>query len=161
MAPDTWDFDEWLGVMADLEKNTFKHDFENYSATQRADYFMMCGLAAHSELTEMMDEIGWKPWDRSRGWVHTDMVASECADLLHFVAHILNAAGVTGEMLTDALVTKVVINKARQAKGDDTQARRCLGCKRSLDDTGTTFLPGPGGGMMTCTACGERVSVDW
>lgn len=151
----SFSFGEWLAVTLELQRGAFGQDPPALVNDERADWLMMNLLACHSEVTELSDECGWKPWVSDRGWMNTEAMISECADLLHFVGNILATLGCTGEQFTRAYLDKVGRNYARQSEGDDGVSRRCPHCGRSLDDVGFEGIPTASGEETACGGCGR------
>jgi len=56
----------------------------------------MC-LAAHSEVNEILNEINWKPWKKTRTNIDKQKYKNEVIDLLHFVLNLALAADMTPE----------------------------------------------------------------
>jgi hypothetical protein len=75
-------------------------------------------LSAIVELTETMNESGWKPW-KKQGFGLTDHAAttSEFADVVLFLLNAMLATGVTGEDLAAALDAAWTKNEERQRNG--------------------------------------------
>lgn len=133
-------FGEWLDVTLELQRTAFGQDPPTLEDDERADWLMMNLFAMVTEVTEMSDEMGWKPWTHPRGWTNRDLVISEMADLFHFAGNILATIECTGEEFSVAYLEKVGKNYTRQAEGDDGISRRCPHCKRSLDDVGVRVI---------------------
>lgn len=150
-------FEEWLEVTLTLEREGFKQDPPALQGDARADFFESMGLAAITEISEMMQECGYKRWTQNRGWINRDHFISEAADSLHFIALLLAAVGCTGEELTAAYLKKVNKNYKRQSKGDDGVSRVCSHCKRSLDDVGVNSYTRTG--ERFCGACGTAIPM--
>jgi dimeric dUTPase (all-alpha-NTP-PPase superfamily) len=72
-------------------------------------------LAAHSELSEILDMVNWKSWKRSRQKVDWEELRFEVVDLLHFALNLAMASGMTAHGVLARYRHKHGINKARQA----------------------------------------------
>lgn len=113
------DFAEWLELTGELQKESFGVRPADLAADPEAlgDYLHLNITGAFDEVSEMADEVGWKPWAKNRGWIHRTELVQEAADVLHFVANLLWIAGVSGEELAEAYRRKVSKNARRQAEG--------------------------------------------
>jgi hypothetical protein len=153
------DFQSWLDETLKLQREGFHRDPLAMVGDELGDWFMMNFFAINTEVTEMSDECGWKPWVTDRGWINRQGLIGEAVDAMHFLANVLVTVGCTGEELSKAYEEKVQKNYARQAGGDNGVNRRCPHCKRSLDDVGTYINPGNKFYVSAelCNACGGRV----
>jgi phosphoribosyl-ATP pyrophosphohydrolase len=124
---------KWLESMRHLQETSFGVDYSKLHGDALADYLTENAFALSDELHEMMAETTWKTWARNRGTVNREAFANEAVDLLHFVANLLNAAGVTDDELWDLYRAKQERNAARQAHGYDSRASKCPNCRRELD----------------------------
>ena len=70
-------------------------------------------LACATELFEVLGEINWKPWRKTRKSVDDKKVIEELCDVLQFWANAVNAAGISHEEISVALRKKWTINRAR------------------------------------------------
>ncbi len=112
-------FDGWLSETVELQQQAYGLDYERLANDPnfRADYFAFQILAAMDELSEAADEVGWKPWAKTRGWINRDAFIEECVDTLHFIGNLLAAAGVSDKELSDAYHAKMRENQRRQDEG--------------------------------------------
>lgn len=112
-------FTDWLTASRDLQENVFGLDYQELESSPEAlaDYLGMMHLALLDEVTEMLRETGWKPWSKTRGWVNREELKAEAVDVLHFLAHILNAIGIGGVELAEAYTAKLEENRRRQETG--------------------------------------------
>lgn len=129
-------WEQWLDGTLALQREAFGVDPPSLEGDELADYILWNALALHDEVSEMLQEVGWKPWTQPRGWVNRDAMIGEVVDQLHFIANILVTVGCTGSELQQRYTEKVAKNRARQLGGDDGVSRRCPRCRRSLDDVG-------------------------
>jgi dimeric dUTPase (all-alpha-NTP-PPase superfamily) len=77
-------------------------------------------LALHVELNELLQQLNWKPWKKTRNPVHPALVAGEFADILAFLGLLiiyLNRAGISVEDLTNAYADKTAVNIVRFKTG--------------------------------------------
>lgn len=82
-----------------------------------ADYLTWNHSALVIELSEAMQEVGWKLWAKPRGWLNRKAFIEEMVDAQHFAANMLAAVGVTDDEWDHAYRAKQLINAARQANG--------------------------------------------
>lgn len=72
-------------------------------------------LAAAVELMgEVPREFHWKYWSHTEPFINRDRVLDELVDVLHFIANMLVAIGVTDDELEAAYQNKQAINRYRQ-----------------------------------------------
>jgi hypothetical protein len=62
-------------------------------------------------------EFSWKPWSRGLPFVNRRRVIEEVVDVLHFLANVLVALGVTDDELEDEYRAKQEVNRQRQRDG--------------------------------------------
>lgn len=74
-------------------------------------------LAAVVELTEVLEEVNWKPWRKERFAVDRRALATELCDVLQFWANAANAAGLSADDLAEALRAKWKTNEERIKNG--------------------------------------------
>lgn len=74
------------------------------------------GFAIMKEITELMDELGWKPW-KPRKPIDRERVADEFADILAFLGlltiYVMRLTGLTTTELAAAYLRKSDVNVAR------------------------------------------------
>ena len=73
-------------------------------------------LAAHTELSEMLQEIHWKPWKKT-GKTNLDAAREELIDVQHFIFELAILLGMDADAFYTQYLHKMEINKARQANG--------------------------------------------
>jgi len=128
----------WLDSTYALQREYFGVDLEKrLDPDEFADAIMMNHSALIVELSEFMDEIGWKPWATPRGWVNRDAAVSELVDVGHFLANLLMHLRVTDIEWETKYQRKQEINRQRQRDGYDGVSTKCAGCGRALDDPAT------------------------
>lgn len=74
-------------------------------------------LACAAELFEVLNEINWKPWKKTKKPVDEEKLKSELVDVLQFWANAVNAAGFSPEEMEEALKIKWQINERRVEDG--------------------------------------------
>lgn len=141
-AKDGYSFDQWLETTATLQIVAYGRDpldlVDNAQLTEAGcEFFRWNVLAATSELVELLNEVGWKPWATSRHF-NREQVIGEAVDVLHFVANILRMAGCTGQELSDRYRAKQLVNLHRQLNGYDGVSTKCSVCKRDLAESSCT-----------------------
>lgn len=112
-------FDGWLYATRRLQEEYFGVDYAAMRSTPNdlADYLMWNNLAARDELSEVLQEISWKPWSDVRGTYDKERVLDECVDVLHFVANIMVAVDVDDTELSRAYFEKMQENRRRMTDG--------------------------------------------
>jgi hypothetical protein len=128
----------WLDSTRKLQENAYGVDFADYrrNPDDLADSIVMNHSALIVELSEFMNEVGWKDWSAPRGWVNRDAAVGELVDAAHFLANLLVRLEVTDEEWEQRYQAKQAINLARQTRGYDTRNGKCPRCKRAYDDPG-------------------------
>ena len=122
----------------ELQTNTMGIELEALSQEERIQYIKDMVLAISNELqAEVLGEVGWKPWARSR---HINEIAyrSEMVDVWHFFMNLMLAVGMTPDELCEGYFTKRGVNVQRQEDGYD--GVKCAGCGRAVDDPGWSHI---------------------
>jgi hypothetical protein len=129
---------------------------------QRMEYVRTQTLALITELSEMLQEVGWKPWATSRH-INTTPALGELRDAWQFLMNLMSAiSGQDSDWLADFLYTghrdKVNKNLKRHQEGYDGVATKCPGCHRALDDDGVKCYKYADGSPPAwwCEVYGER-----
>jgi hypothetical protein len=99
------------------------------------------------ELSEAMEETGWKPWASSRHMNYAGFI-KEMVDGWHFFMNmLLVAAAIEGKTLdevgddfTQEYITKNAKNLRRQMEGYDGITGKCPRCNRELSDAPAALL---------------------
>lgn len=103
------------------------------------------------ELSEFMQEVGWKPWATPRGWVNRDAAVGELVDVAHFLANLLCALDVTDAEWQHAYRTKQEVNRQRQRSGTyDGVSGKCYACRRAYDDPSVKCIPATDDKLAVC-----------
>lgn len=128
----------WLASTRELQEKYFNVNYDELAKDPDllADAIVWNHTALIVELSEFMQEVGWKNWSTPRGWVNRDAALGELVDAAHFLANILNVLGVTDEEWERRYRAKQEINRNRQRGGYDARTGKCPGCHRSYDDIG-------------------------
>lgn len=125
----------WIDSTYALQRDVYGHVLPMQPNTDElADYAQVNLFAAIDEVMEMAGEVGWKPWAEPRGWIRPQHVMKEAVDVLHFIANVLCAAGISDEEFWEAYRAKQATNSRRQELGYDGVSGKCPGCRRSYDD---------------------------
>jgi hypothetical protein len=106
-----------------------RHDPDEF-----ADSIVMNHTALIVELSEFMQEIGWKDWTTPRGWINRDAAIGELVDAAHFLANILVRLDVTDGEWEERYRIKQEKNRLRMRTSYDGVSNKCLRCKRALDE---------------------------
>lgn len=125
-----------------LQTQSFGQDPRALEGDDRAQYVRDMTLALIDELSEALNETGWKPWASSRH-LNRDAYVAELVDALHFLANLFLVAGVSENEITALYMAKAEKNRLRQENGYDGVSSKCQTCGRALDDT-----------AVSCTADG-------
>jgi dimeric dUTPase (all-alpha-NTP-PPase superfamily) len=107
---------EWFELQHELQRDCFDVDVDDFSPDERAAYIRWNALALIVEVTELLNESGWKPWS-SKQFVNSDRALSEFVDVMHFLANLGLAMGVQPNDVGAAYVAKQAENRQRQQEG--------------------------------------------
>lgn len=128
--------------------------YENTDADRKPaiDFIHWNVTAATDELHELLGEIGWKPWAKSRH-INLEAARGEWIDALHFMLNLALVLGMDGEMIKALYDGKHAKNAKRQEEGYDGVSTKCPGCKRALDDNAVQcgFNKAMGENIFWCT----------
>lgn len=130
---DNW---KWLASTRELQEKYFDRDFSNQDPDEFADAIVMNHSALICELTEFMDEVGWKDWTTPRGWVNREAAIGELVDAAHFMANLLVRLNVTDDEWEERYQAKQEVNRQRRRTSYDGVSNKCPKCRRALDDVG-------------------------
>lgn len=104
------------------------------------DYLRDMKDALESELDELQNETGWKPWATSRH-VNIDAARGEWIDAWHFMMNLALALGMDEQMIVDMYAAKLQKNMLRQYEGYDGVSTKCFQCHRAYDDDAVKCYP--------------------
>lgn len=126
----------WLTSTRQLQEEAFGVDFTALTSDpdELADSIVMNHSALVVELSEFMNEVGWKNWATPRGWINRDAAVGELVDVAHFLANILVRLGVTDDEWERLYQVKQNVNRARQRSGYTGRGEKCPRCHRAYDD---------------------------
>lgn len=98
--------------------------------------------ALTDEAHELLGEIGWKPWAKSRH-INLEAARGEFIDMLHFMGNIALVLGLdNSQEIMERYHAKHEKNKKRQEEGYDGVSTKCPLCHRAIDDEAVEcFLP--------------------
>lgn len=110
-------FNFWLGRARRFQEETYGTPIGDLEGKEWASYIRTNFLAAHTELSEAIQHLQWKPWrggEHRPDPVNRDLAMVELIDALFFISNILVALGVTDDDLNAAYERKAAVNKRRQ-----------------------------------------------
>lgn len=129
---------EMFELQGDLQRKAYgAHPADIESDEEKIQFIKDMHTAIGSELQEMLDEIGWKPWATSKH-INIEAGQGELVDAFHFFMNLCMAFGMTPEILFEKYKAKRLKNIKRQEDGYDGVATKCPGCGRALDDDAVT-----------------------
>lgn len=124
-----------LIAQGELQRDTYGHDFEKMSDTERIEFIKTNVLALTDELHEALGEVGWKPWTTSRH-INEDAYLGELVDAFHFLMNLVLVLGYKEEVISERFVDryflKRAVNAQRQNDGYDGVSGKCTGCGRDI-----------------------------
>lgn len=123
---------------------------------ERVQFIRDMREALESELQEVMDEVGWKPWATSRH-VNEEAAQGEMADVMLFFINLCLVLNLDPYKLADKTYEKMQRNLDRQLQGYDGIAGKCVRCKRALDDLAVTCFEPVSDEIGYDGWCGELV----
>lgn len=111
-------FRGWLASMWEDQAGYGKR-FDEMTDEEGQAYLTQMALALQVEVSEFIEEFQWKYWKTKTEQfpIRNDRakVLGEAADVLHFLAHMLNMAGVTEEELNEAMYQARLKNEKRRS----------------------------------------------
>lgn len=149
-------------LQRDMQEKSFGHDFTKMTDEERIEFIRWNVLALISELNEMLDEIGWKPWAKSNH-INESTAFGELIDAWHFMMNLAlvispnSSAEETAQAFVSVYEKKRRKNIQRQIDGYDGVSTKCPWCKRALDDAGAIrvkYTDEHGNDWRECTGCG-------
>jgi dimeric dUTPase (all-alpha-NTP-PPase superfamily) len=149
-----------------LQRDTYRVDFYGLQGDhdRRAEYVRMNALAAMVELTEALNEVGWKPWATNRV-MNTDAMIGELVDVWHFMLNMMLASGrdprTLAKLFQEKYLAKNQVNTRRQLEGYDGVKTKCPHCARDLEEAQVGFTQDSDGqiSMLWCGGCNQ--SLNW
>jgi hypothetical protein len=145
----------WLASTRVLQREAFGDDVWPKEGEALATSVIENVTSLVAELSEMLHEVGWKPWATPRGWINRDAFVGELVDVGHFLANLLVAAGVTDAEWEARYRMKQAVNLERQRRGYDGVSGKCPRCGRSYDDPGVSCFPSDRKVVGWCQAYGN------
>lgn len=113
-------FNGWLEAMWVDQAMVQGLHVDTMTPEQLQSHIRAMGVALMLECAELIEELQWKPWKATTDTFPVrntkEHIAAEAVDVLHFLAHLLNAAGVTEEQLNTVYEEKRRVN-AERARG--------------------------------------------
>jgi len=109
----------WLESTVALQRDAYDHDWEAIGRTdRRVSRSIKDNLwAAVVEIGEVAREFSWKSWSAGKPFVNRRRVLEEVVDVLHFLANVLIALGVSDDELEREYQRKQEVNRERQRAG--------------------------------------------
>lgn len=114
-------FSNWLPTMLEDQSLYRQFNLALMSDEEKQVYITQMSTALFCEVAEFVEELQWKYWKSKTNEFpirnSKDHVTAEAVDVLHFLAHLLNVAGVTEDELNLAMQAKRTENDRRQNVG--------------------------------------------
>lgn len=124
---------EALDAQHKLQIDSFGNDPKSLTDDQKVEWIRWNVLALEDELHEALQEVGWKPWAKSKH-VNRDAYISELVDAFHFLMNLMLVVDCSADEFLDKYFEKRKVNQKRQAEGYDGVSNKCARCHRALDD---------------------------
>jgi len=110
--------DELLFSQAVDQAERYCGEVRSMPPAQRMEFIRTQTLGAVSELMEVLDETGWKPWRKSDfGAVDRERYIAELSDVFIFIANLACAVGCSGAELAAAIRKTQLKNQRRIEEG--------------------------------------------
>lgn len=109
-----------LSKMFELQTQFMKrlgHDPETMTAEQKTQHSMLMHNCINVECSEMLQELNWKPWKKTKKDVDEAKVREEIIDVFHFLLELMIIHGITATDLRYTYEAKMAINNKRQDNG--------------------------------------------
>jgi hypothetical protein len=130
-----------IRLQRELQERTYGFNFIDMKQAEWIQYIRDQHQALGMELSEVLDEVDWKPWTTNeRPPINRDAFVGELIDVIHFWLNMLFpvCAKMTPTEIADEVFTRFAmknrVNAERQANGYDGVSTKCGGCGRALDD---------------------------
>lgn len=133
--------EEMLSRQRELQALINGYDMAEQTAVQRIDNIKENVLALTDELHEVLGEMGWKSWAKSRH-INYEAARGEVVDAWHFLMNIMLHLDMSADDLYAGYLRKRAVNEARQVAGYDGVSTKCTGCGRAQDDVGVACYAG-------------------
>lgn len=117
----------------ELQIKAYGKDPATLQGEERIQFFKEMKLALQDELHEALNEMGWKPWAKSKHF-NEEAVQGEIVDAWHFFMNLCLVANMSPELLWAKYMAKRQKNIERQLAGYTGVDEKCPVCKRALDD---------------------------
>lgn len=110
----------WLAETEKLQREAYGQDPGELMGPELADFIIWNHTALVKEAGEALDEVAWKPWASSgyRGRMNRERYLDELVDVGHFLGNLAVAARCTDEEWEQRYITKMSLNRQRQASAD-------------------------------------------
>lgn len=152
-----------LEMQRELQKKHMKDgDPALLEGDQMADFMRWNAFALIDEISEAMQEVGWKPWATSRH-INKEAFLKEMVDAFHFFMNLLicGTQGLPSSIIADTFtrlyLEKNAENARRQVEGYDGVEEKCPHCRRDLQSVGISQVATPSGVIVRCRGCGEVI----
>lgn len=113
-------FNEFLSSLRQDQAERHGRDYDDMTQEELAGLLHVYSTALFTEVAELVEEFDWKPWKQSTHYgmaFDPNTVAAEAADVLHFLGHLCNMAGLDDDMLSDAFDEAREKNRRRLRDG--------------------------------------------
>lgn len=135
-AADPDQLTEIFNLQSALQKK-LGFDFSAMSMDEQIEFIRWNALAIGGEVSEALQEVGWKPWASAR-YIDREPFIGELVDVMKFWLNMLLVVGVTPEELTQRFRGKTVVNHRRHDDGYDGVSSKCNSCGRAADEPMST-----------------------
>lgn len=109
--------DDMLETMFKTQKDFHKRlnpDFEGVPESGREDKLARTARNIMMEGAELMDQLNWKEWKKTKKQVEWEQVRYEIADIMAFLMNAAIEAGMTAEDFFQFYMRKAEVNVKRQ-----------------------------------------------
>lgn len=100
---------------------------------EQMQYILVQAMGLIHEITEAMNETGWKPW-ASSNHINVENYKKELIDAWHFFLNLMFVVDMTPEELFQGYFQKQNVNRKRVENNYDGVTTKCPKCGRAYDD---------------------------
>lgn len=153
--------EQQLAIQSVIDENAKRTSILEMTLEERINYIRYNYIALVQELSEFMDEVGWKSW--STDYLNSDQAFGELRDVLQFLINLMlvttqqQPADIAARLERE-LYAKQARNLERAAHLYDDREGKCPGCKRDLHEVTLEEIHAADGSLekIRCM-CGQDV----
>lgn len=155
--------DEMMEMQRKLQQEAYGINPGELDMPQKIKYIKDMHMGMMSEMSELLNEITWKPWTSGDLDINGDGYRKEIVDVWHFMMNLMLAVNMTPYELYNMYVQKRAVNLRRQQNGYDGKSTKCPGCSRAVEDISINqvHIDGVTGALaFFCGTCNHRLDPE-